>query len=241
MPPEPPHAAHALRAAAPLVQGKPPNCPQLLAAAETKMTAASTALKAANDNMNSTLPHLDAIVAAARQNQTTHDTAYNAALNTYNDAVAQHNKAQDQYNLDNASLVNIQKECAQPIKPPNCAQLIAKCVTTPPSLLLRCERLGGCRTDRPAATADSASACPSANKAIQQDSANLENTQEAIKVAQTSLAASKAALDEATADYWQAVKDKSDTVAALQATIAQAIKNQQQAVEDYEEVVAECK
>jgi hypothetical protein len=117
-----------------VAQGKPPNCPQLLAAAETKMTAAAKALKAANDNMNSTLPHLDAIVAAARQNQTTHDQAYNAALTTYNDAVSQHQKAQDQYNLDQGSLVNIQKECAQPIKPPNCAQLEAKCATPPPPL-----------------------------------------------------------------------------------------------------------
>ena len=84
-------------------------------------------------------------------------------------------------------------------------------------------------------------ACRSAKKAISTDSANLENTQEAITVADTKLNATKAALDEATADYWAAVKDKSDTVAKLQATITQAIKNQQQAVEDYEEVVAECK
>ena len=116
---------------APVAQGKPPNCPQLLAAAEAKMTNASAALKAANDNMNSTLPHLNAIVDAARQNQTTHDQAYNADLNTYNDAVSQHEKAQNQYNLDQGSLVNIQKECAQPIKPPNCAQLEAKCATPP--------------------------------------------------------------------------------------------------------------
>merc|ERR1719276_397129 len=156
--------------------------------------------------MNSTLPHLDAIVAAARQNQTTHDQAYNAALTTYNDAVSQHQKAQTQYNLDQGSLVNIQKECAQPIKPPNCAQLEAN-----------------------------------AKKQITEDSANLENTQEAIGVAQKALNVSKAALDEATADYWAAVKDKSDTVAQLQATINQDIKNQQTAVEDYEEVVAECK
>lgn len=60
-------------------------------------------------------------------------------------------------------------------------------------------------------------------------------------MAQKALNVSKAALDEATADYWAAVKDKSDTVAQLQATINQAIKNQQTAVEDYEEVVAECK
>lgn len=88
---------------------------------------------------------------------------------------------------------------------------------------------------------DPAPACSSAEKQIQQDSANLENTQEAIGVAQKALNVSKTALDEATADYWAAVKDKSDTVAQLQATINQAIKNQQTAVEDYEEVVAECK
>ena len=54
-------------------------------------------------------------------------------------------------------------------------------------------------------------------------------------------AQTKAALDEATALYWAAVKDKSDTVAELEAAIKQAITNQQQAVEQYEEVVAECK
>lgn len=118
-----------------VAQGKPPNCPQLLAAAETKMTTAAKALAAANANMNSTLVQLDKMVDAARANQTTHDQAYNAALTVYNEAESEHEKAQDQYNLDQGSLVNIQKECAQPIKPPNCAQLEAECAlpTSPPS------------------------------------------------------------------------------------------------------------
>ena len=170
------------------------------------MTKTATALKAANANMNATLPHLDAIVDASRANQTKYDQAYNAALTLYNSATSQHEKAQDQYNLDNGSLVNIQKECAQPIKPPNCAQLIAD-----------------------------------AKKQIATDSSNLENTQEAIKVAQTKLSSAKVDLADATALYWAAVKDKSNAVAALQLAINTAITNQQQAVEQYEEVVAECK
>ena len=60
-------------------------------------------------------------------------------------------------------------------------------------------------------------------------------------MAETKLNTTKAALAEATADYWAAVKDKSDTVNQLQQAITTAIKTQQQAVEDYEEVVAECK
>ena len=218
-------------------QGKPPNCPQLLAAAQTKMATAAKALDAANTNLNTTEAGLDKIVDAARQNQTTHDTAYQSALNLYNDAVGQHEKAQNQYNLDEGSLDNIQKECRQPIHPTNCPTLISN-----------------------------------AKKQIATDESNLENTQEAIGVAQKSLnsvrraprascqfpalcddapppgghsavppAQTKAALDEATALYWAAVKDKSDTVAELEAAIKQAITNQQQAVESYEEVVAECK
>ena len=218
-------------------QGKPPNCPQLLAAAQTKMATAAKALDAANTNLNTTEAGLDKIVDAARQNQTTHDTAYQSALNLYNDAVGQHEKAQNQYNLDEGSLDNIQKECQQPIHPTNCPTLISN-----------------------------------AKKQIATDESNLENTQEAIGVAQKSLnsvrraprascqfpalcddapppgghsavppAQTKAALDEATALYWAAVKDKSDTVAELEAAIKQAITNQQQAVESYEEVVAECK
>ncbi len=54
-------------------------------------------------------------------------------------------------------------------------------------------------------------------------------------------AQTNAAVDEATALYWGAVKDRSDTLAGLEAAIKQAITNQQQAVEQYEEVVAECK
>jgi len=201
------------------------------------MATAAKALDAANTNLNTTEAGLDKIVDAARQNQTTHDTAYQSALNLYNDAVGQHEKAQNQYNLDEGSLDNIQKECQQPIHPTNCPTLISN-----------------------------------AKKQIATDESNLENTQEAIGVAQKSLnsvrraprascqfpalcddapppgghsavppAQTKAALDEATALYWAAVKDKSDTVAELEAAIKQAITNQQQAVESYEEVVAECK
>ena len=133
-------------------QGKPPNCPQLLAAAQTKMATAAKALDAANANLNTTEAGLDKVVDAARQNQTTHDTAYQSALNLYNDAVGQHEKAQNQYNLDEGSLDNIQKECQQPIHPTNCPTLISN-----------------------------------AKKQIATDESNLENTQEAIGVAQKSL------------------------------------------------------
>ena len=116
------------------------------------MATAAKALDAANTNLNTTEAGLDKIVDAARQNQTTHDTAYQSALNLYNDAVGQHEKAQNQYNLDEGSLDNIQKECQQPIHPTNCPTLISN-----------------------------------AKKQIATDESNLENTQEAIGVAQKSL------------------------------------------------------
>ena len=104
---------------------KPPNCPQLLAAAQAKVTAAGKALDAATAKMNSTLPALTEMVTMAHTNETNHDDAYNKAMAAYNEAITEQAKAVDQYNLDRDRLSNIKNECAQPVKPPNCAKLVA--------------------------------------------------------------------------------------------------------------------
>eukprot|EP01047_Picozoa_sp_COSAG01_P036580 COSAG01_NODE_2862_length_6958_cov_21.483015_3_plen_253_part_00 len=118
------------RPAAQVTAQKPPNCPQLLAQAQQKMAAATKALDAANAKLNTTLPSLTQMVTLAHQNETTWGTKYNAAMTTYANAISQHAAAVNGLNLAEASLNETVSLCKQPVKPPNCPDLLKKAQDT---------------------------------------------------------------------------------------------------------------
>jgi hypothetical protein len=118
------------RPAAQVSAQKPPNCPQLLAQAQQKVAAAGKALDAAVAKMNTTLPSLTQMVTLAHQNETTWGTKYNAAMKTYTNAITQHAAAVNTLNLDESRLTNDQSMCKQPVKPPNCPDLLKKAQDT---------------------------------------------------------------------------------------------------------------
>lgn len=96
-----------------------------MAAALQKVQAAGKAETAAVDKMNSTLPALTEMVKLAASNETDHNNEYDKAMAAYTEAITEQANAVNQYNLDNGRLTNIQNECKQPVKPPNCPKLIS--------------------------------------------------------------------------------------------------------------------
>eukprot|EP01051_Picozoa_sp_SAG22_P013132 SAG22_NODE_1439_length_4416_cov_25.417940_5_plen_189_part_00 len=107
------------------MQFKPPNCPALIKAAQQNETQAGVSLAMAVKNMNVTLTALNKMVADSKAAQVTESTKYQAALTLYNKAMNAHDAATTMLQNDQNKLKNVKNECAQPVHPPNCQQLVA--------------------------------------------------------------------------------------------------------------------